>query len=247
MNTFNARFSGAVALLVLGSCDGAGGAPGFVSSQSALTAEQCAYFDVNGKTQVCHATSSAHHPYTILKVSEAACVDAHANHADDYVAVDDPTCQGLGCLPADAPCDATVPCCDGLSCTNGTCVAPPSSQFTEFPIPTLGCFPHRITVGSDGNLWFSEPSCNKVGRITMSGEITEFPIPTEDSGVFDLCLGPDGNVWFTETIAETIGKITPAGVITEYRFAGTNSSPPGSRPDPTETCGSPTSAARSGE
>ena len=128
MNAFNARFSGAVALLVLGSCDAGGGDPGFVSTQSALTGEQCAYFDVNGKTQICHATGSAHHPYTILKVSEAACVNAHANHAGDYVAVGNPTCQGLGCLPANAPCDPAVPCCDGLSCTNGTCGYPHSDQ-----------------------------------------------------------------------------------------------------------------------
>jgi cysteine-rich repeat protein len=54
-------------------------------------------------------------------VSEHACVEAHSHHARDYIAVNDPTCQGLGCLPEDAPCDPLVPCCGGGVCTNGVC------------------------------------------------------------------------------------------------------------------------------
>jgi hypothetical protein len=30
--------------------------------ESALSAAQCSYFNVDGKTQICHATSSATHP-----------------------------------------------------------------------------------------------------------------------------------------------------------------------------------------
>lgn len=88
---------------------------------AALTAEQCHYFDVNGKTLICHATGSTKNPYVLLKVSEEACVEAHTQHSGDYVAVNDPTCQGLGCLPEDAPCDPLVPCCGGGVCTNGVC------------------------------------------------------------------------------------------------------------------------------
>ncbi|WP_437497765.1 calcium-binding EGF-like domain-containing protein [Sorangium sp. So ce1099] len=91
------------------------------SVPSALTAEQCAYFDVNGKIQLCHYTGSAKHPYTIIKTSVQACIDGHAAHAGDYVAVNDPTCQGGGCLPVNAPCDATLPCCEGSTCESGTC------------------------------------------------------------------------------------------------------------------------------
>ncbi|MFT3771535.1 MAG: FG-GAP-like repeat-containing protein [Minicystis sp.] len=88
-----------------------------------LTAAQCSYFDVNGKDTICHYTGSAAHPYTILKTSEPGCINGHAGHSHDYIAVNDPTCQGGGCLPTDAPCDATLPCCTG-SCVNGTCVDP---------------------------------------------------------------------------------------------------------------------------
>jgi len=92
------------------------------TSAQALTSEQCDYFDVSGKVQICHASGSVNHPYTILKVSEHVCASAHAGHTSDYLAVDDPTCGGGGCLPVGAPCDATLPCCDGSSCTAGTCI-----------------------------------------------------------------------------------------------------------------------------
>ncbi|WNG59980.1 hypothetical protein F0U59_38620 [Archangium gephyra] len=98
------------------------------SADSALTAEQCNYFDVNGKVQLCHKTSSTTHPYTIVRVSEQACINAHSDHNGDYVTsldptspLYDPTCSGQGCLSVNAPCDATVPCCDGLTCQSGTC------------------------------------------------------------------------------------------------------------------------------
>jgi len=88
----------------------------------AVTPEQCQYFAVGGKVQICHATQSARYPYVILNVSENACIEGHCGHPYDFVAVGDPTCQGLGCLPGFTPCDATLPCCDGLSCSNGVCM-----------------------------------------------------------------------------------------------------------------------------
>ncbi|EPX58416.1 hypothetical protein D187_004172 [Cystobacter fuscus DSM 2262] len=99
------------------------------SADSAIIDEQCSYFDVNGTVQLCHKTSSTTHPYTIVRISEQACINAHGAHNGDYVtsldptsSLYDPTCSGQGCLPVNAPCDATVPCCDGLTCQSGTCV-----------------------------------------------------------------------------------------------------------------------------
>jgi len=100
------------------------------TGKSALTAEQCSYFAADGKITLCHATSSAKHPYTVLKVSESACIESLAKNPNDYVAVNDPTCNGGGCLPEAAPCDATVPCCEGLSCDSGKCVKPAKDPCT---------------------------------------------------------------------------------------------------------------------
>jgi hypothetical protein len=98
------------------------------SADSALTGAQCEHFEVGGKVQICHATGSAANPYKILRISDQGCIDNHAGHAGDYVTstdpsspLYDPTCQGLGCLPENAPCDAAVPCCDGTTCEEGTC------------------------------------------------------------------------------------------------------------------------------
>ncbi len=102
------------------------------SAHSALTEEQCNYFDVNGTVRICHHTSSTTHPYKILKISDQACINAHSAHQGDYITstdpnspLYDPTCNGGGCLPVGGPCDETLPCCDGLTCSDGTCVAPP--------------------------------------------------------------------------------------------------------------------------
>lgn len=102
-------------------------------SQDALSAAQCSYYAVDGKVQICHRTGSATHPYSILKISQSACTNAHALHAGDYVAVNDPDCQGDGCLPEGAPCDVTVPCCEGFSCTAGTCTANVSNNCSPSP------------------------------------------------------------------------------------------------------------------
>ncbi len=73
-----------------------------------------------------------------------------------------------------------------------------------------------IAAGPDGNLWFTEPSANKIGKITTEGKITEYAIPTAYSSPGGITGGPDGNVWFTESSANKIARITPAGAITEF-------------------------------
>ena len=83
----------------------------------------------------------------------------------------------------------------------------------EYPIPTAGSGPTGIAAGADGNLWFTEGSANKIGRITTAGSFTEFPVPTPGSGLSDIAAGPDGNLWFTEASANKIGRITTSGPV----------------------------------
>jgi virginiamycin B lyase len=98
---------------------------------------------------------------------------------------------------------------------------------TEFPIPTAGSLPSGITVGPDGNLWFTESGTGKIGRITPAGVITEFPLPYPNSQPNGIATGSDGALWFAETAAEQIGRITTAGVITETSVAIVGSQPYG--------------------
>ncbi len=104
----------------------------------------------------------------------------------------------------------------------------PSGVVTSFPIPNGYSAPRALTVGPDGNLWFTEfqglnGTQYDVDRITTAGDITQFPIP----GVLnagDLTVGPDGDLWFPETsngfpplaTSGAIGRITTAGAITQF-------------------------------
>jgi hypothetical protein len=96
----------------------------FSGDAGALTADQCAFFSMNGQTAICHATGSARSPYVRMEISTRACVSGHAGHASDYAAFNDSTCNGSGSFPEGAPCDGTVECSDGLSCLSGYCRAP---------------------------------------------------------------------------------------------------------------------------
>ncbi len=107
--------------------------------------------------------------------------------------------------------------------------------FTTFPVPTkyafrrfLGFNGHSaIITGPDGNLWFSECTGNKIGRITTAGVLTEFVVPTAvlvptaptnimTSFASGLTRGSDGNLWFVENKTDKIARITMSGSITEF-------------------------------
>ncbi|HEU5199028.1 MAG TPA: hypothetical protein VFU32_05295, partial [Ktedonobacterales bacterium] len=112
-------------------------------------------------------------------------------------------------------------------CGNST----PNSPIREFPLATtcgndvhqLGyaCNPADITTGPDGNLWFTESTGNKIGRVTPAGRIQEFSLPTTcdnslGCGPTGITSGPDGALWFTESLGNQIGRMTPTGSIREF-------------------------------
>jgi streptogramin lyase len=100
----------------------------------------------------------------------------------------------------------------------------------EFAVPTLSSTPNGIAAGSDGNLWFTEYTANKIGRITPSGTVTEFTITTPaDSAPRQIAPGPDGALWFTEFSAGEIGRITTSGTITSYPLPGVDGPTAGPR------------------
>src|ERR671914_666207 len=79
----------------------------------------------------------------------------------------------------------------------------------------------QITLGPDGNLWFTEPGGNSIGRITTSGAITNhFPVPTPGAEPTGITVGPGGGLWFTESAVGQIAQISTSGTVTEYPGAG---------------------------
>jgi streptogramin lyase len=101
----------------------------------------------------------------------------------------------------------------------------PAETLAEFALPTAGGSPFGIAPGPDGNLWFTEMSGSRIGRITLQGSIIEFPTPTSNAGPTGITAGPDGNIWFTEAYANQIGRITPQGAVTEFLVPTTGGSP----------------------
>jgi streptogramin lyase len=47
-----------------------------------------------------------------------------------------------------------------------------AKRYREFAVPTDSSHPFGIAAGPDGNLWFTEYSGNKIGRITTAGVVT---------------------------------------------------------------------------
>ena len=86
-----------------------------------------------------------------------------------------------------------------------------SGRIQEFPVPTASAYPHGITTGPDGNLWFAERDVNQIGRITPSGQIAEFATPKGQTIAFPTHITTDrnGSVWFAEHFRPGIGRIDP--------------------------------------
>lgn len=80
--------------------------------------------------------------------------------------------------------------------------------------------PIGITLGPDGNLWFTDEGTGQIGRITPAGVVTEFAAPTGSLALSteygSIVKGPDGNLWFTEPGANAIGQISPSGTIQQF-------------------------------
>ena len=91
----------------------------------------------------------------------------------------------------------------------------PNQTVTEFSIPQTNNSPFSITLGPDGNIWFTEVgisgSGSGIGRITSGGTITEFTGPGSPGGI---TAGPDGALWFTEIAGDKIGRMTTDAVVT---------------------------------
>ena len=73
-----------------------------------------------------------------------------------------------------------------------------------------------ITVGSDGNLWFTEQNHGKIGRMTPGHLVTEFGPLSGNGAPTAITAGSDGALWFVDQGNNAIGRITTAGAITEY-------------------------------
>jgi streptogramin lyase len=89
----------------------------------------------------------------------------------------------------------------------------PGGSSTTFQLPPGSFFPHGITAGPDGNVWFT--ASGAIGNITPTGTITEFSTPSGQNP-FEIASGSDGNLWFTEPAIASVARAMPTGTITEF-------------------------------
>jgi len=111
----------------------------------------------------------------------------------------------------------TVTCSIAALVVSAGSAAAQATPVKSLPI-TGGSQPFAITVGDDGNFWFTLSNSNKVARVTPCGSITYSRTPSLSNPAF-ITAGPDGNVWFGEGSTGKIASVTPDGVITEYQFS----------------------------
>src|SRR6266567_4931017 len=84
----------------------------------------------------------------------------------------------------------------------------PDGALTEFPLPAQPVANlSGITVGPDGNVWFSGGTGSVVGRITTDGTIKEFLVPTPDAYLTGITPGANNTVWVAENQASQVARI----------------------------------------
>ena len=103
-----------------------------------------------------------------------------------------------------------------ISPVNGVITS--ASTVTHYNLPTVAATPIYVELGTDGNIWGTELTGNKIFRVTLTGTVTEFAIPTSNSRPIAIKVGPVGDpyLWFTEEAGNNIGKISYSGVIEEF-------------------------------
>ncbi len=101
-------------------------------------------------------------------------------------------------------------------------------QITEFALPPrdeaeLGI--SSIVAAQDGNLYFTEPNANRIGRVSTAGEIFELTLPNPGSRPRTIVAAPDGALWFTEEGGDRVARFNPlVGALRERELE------PGARP-----------------
>lgn len=90
---------------------------------------------------------------------------------------------------------------------------------TEYSLPdTSQVRPWGITMGPDGNIWFTTDYGHTIGRVTPTGAITQFPLPTTDN-VLMVATGSDGALWVSVQ-GGTVFRVTTSGAVTNTYTVG---------------------------
>ena len=74
----------------------------------------------------------------------------------------------------------------------------------------------KILEGPDGNVWFTDYSNDRIGKISPEGQVTFYPLG-DNASPSSMALGSDGALWFTEYFTSKIGRLTTDGQLKTYK------------------------------
>jgi virginiamycin B lyase len=94
-----------------------------------------------------------------------------------------------------------------------------TEKVTQWSPPTQGT-PQRLTIDSDGIVWFGERTGNKIGRFDPKTEtFKEYPLPGPSASPYPITVGKDSGIWYGSTDQDVIGRLDPTtGKVIEYPF-----------------------------
>ena len=117
-----------------------------------------------------------------------------------------------------------------------------TGSYTSYPVPaSASSVPglDAITLGPNGNLWFTETAVDRIGEITSKAAdptIHEFALPVDDrlaAGVGSsitsadtIAAGPGNDIWFTEQGSNAIGVMSTSGaLLSKFTVPNSNLNP----------------------
>ena len=104
--------------------------------------------------------------------------------------------------------------------------------YIEYTMPNSASTPTNITLGSDGNMWLTDPGTNSIWQVRAIKHkpfviFTQFQL-TGNAQPLTITNGPDGALWFTEPGTNRIGRLPISGYpLSEYAIPTANSDPIG--------------------
>ena len=102
----------------------------------------------------------------------------------------------------------------------------PYARLTEYPVPTAGAVPNVLTLGPNGNIWFTEYNAGKVAQAAPGGLVTEY-MPPSSTTLAGIVNGPDGRLWFAEESANSVGRLALLDTFAEFPAPVASSEPLG--------------------
>jgi streptogramin lyase len=85
----------------------------------------------------------------------------------------------------------------------------PDGTLKVFAMPK-GTRPSGMASGPDGNIWFTDWSENRIGRMSPAGTLRQFPLLRRLAQPVGIVAGPGGRMWFTEASRiASIGMTVP--------------------------------------